>query len=454
MFIDTHCHLDFNQFSTDREKVILRAREEGIGAIINVGTSLEGSRRSLQLAKKHDFIYAAVGIHPHEAESFPMESWGELEELTDKEKVVAIGETGLDYFRNYSSRTSQKELFRRQIRLAIKANLPLFVHSREADEDTIGILKEEGANQGVLHCFSSPVEMAADCIRLGFYISIAGQVTYPASSQLRKAIQEIPTNRLLIETDAPFLTPEERRGKRNEPALIKHTAVELANLYGLSLNDIARITTTNAQQLFGIGEKQSNKIAYPIRDSLYLNITNRCTNNCVFCVRGFTDFVGGHNLKLSNESTQNEIIRSIINPASYKEIVFCGYGESLIRLDEVLHISRYLNKLNIPVRIVTNGHGNLIHRRNIVPELAGLVSAISISLNTENKEKYLSICRPQFGERTYEEVKKFILECKKHIPCVEVTALDMDEVNITECEKIARDTLGVEFRKRRYNHPG
>jgi TatD DNase family protein len=159
---------------------------------------------------------------------------------------------------------------------------------------------------------------------------------------------------------------------------------------------------------------------------------------------------------LSYEPTQDEIIQSIINPASYKEVVFCGYGEPLIRLDEVLHISRYLSKQSVSVRIVTNGHGNLIHRRNIVPGLAGLVSAVSVSLNTENKEKYLSICQPQFGERTYEEVKKFILECKKYIPRVEVTAMDMDMdgVNITECEKIARDELGVEFRKRRYNHPG
>lgn len=454
MFIDTHCHLDFNQFSADREKVIFKAHEEGIEAIINVGTSLEGSRRSLQLAKEHDSIYAAVGVHPHEAEKFPVDSWMELEGLTQGEKVVAVGETGLDYFRNYSSRTSQKELFRRQIKLAIKANLPLIVHAREADDETLGILKEEGASRGVLHCFSSTAEVARDSLRLGFYISIAGQVTYPTARQLREAIGEIPTNRLLIETDAPFLTPQERRGERNEPALIKHTAAEVAQLYGLSLKDIARITTLNAQQLFGIGKRESSKIAYPIRDSLYLNITNRCTNNCVFCVRSLTDFVCGHNLKLSHEPTQNEIIQSITNSASYKEVVFCGYGEPLIRLDEVLHISRYLRKRNVTIRIVTNGHGNLIHQRNIVPELAGLVSTVSISLNTENKEKYLSICRPQFGEGTYEEVKKFILECKKHIPRVEVTALDMDGVNITECEKIARDELGVSFRKRRHNHPG
>ncbi|MBT9131726.1 MAG: putative metal-dependent hydrolase YcfH [Syntrophomonadaceae bacterium] len=454
MFIDTHCHLDFDQFSADREKVIARAREENIKAIINVGTSLEGSRRSIQLAEKHALVYAAVGIHPHEAERFPAESWEKIERLVQEDKVVAVGETGLDYFRNYSSHTSQKELFRKQIKLAIEADLPLIVHSREADDETLGILREEGACRGVLHCFSSTREVAADCLQLGFYISIAGQVTYPAAKQLREVILRIPTNRLLIETDAPFLTPEQLRGGRNEPALIKYTAAELAQLYGLSLGDIARVTTLNAQQLFGIGKKQSGKIAYPIRDSLYLNITNRCTNNCVFCVRRITDFVCGHNLKLSHEPTQDEIIQSITNSASYKEVVFCGYGEPLIRLDEVLYVSRYLRERNIPVRIVTNGHGNLIHRRNIVPELAGMVSAISISLNAENKEKYLSICCPQSGEGTYEEVRKFILECKKYISRVEVTALDMDGVSITECERIARDELGVEFRERRYNHPG
>lgn len=432
----------------------MRAQQEDIEAIVNVGTSLERNYHSLQLAKEYKFIYAAVGIHPHEAENFPVKSWEEFEKLTQEEKVVAVGETGLDYFHNYSSRLSQEELFRKQIRLAINMGLPLIVHSRQADRETLGILKEEGAHRGVLHCFSSTKEIAKEYIQLGFYISFAGQITYPASGQLREAIQEIPTNRLLIETDAPFLAPEKRRGERNEPAFIKYTAARLAQLYKLSLNDIARITNTNAQQLFGIGKKQSDKIAYPIRDSLYLNITNRCTNNCIFCVRRFTDFVCGHNLKLSYEPPQDEIIQSIISPSSYKEIVFCGYGEPLIRLDEVLYISRYLSKRNVPVRIVTNGHGNLIHRRNIVPELAGLISAVSVSLNTENEEKYLSICRPQFGEGTYREVKKFILECKKYIPYVEVTALDMDGVNVAECEKIARDALEVEFRKRRYNHPG
>ncbi len=457
MLIDSHCHLDFDKFAGDREKVISRAREEGIELIINVGTSLERSKKSLQLAEKYTFIYAAVGIHPHEAEKVKQDDWQALENLSENDKVVAIGETGLDYYHNLAAKDKQKESFRRQIALGRKRKLPFIVHKREADEDTLSILKKEKAEEvgGVLHCFSGNLSLAQECLKLGFYISVAGQVTYPNAKNLREAVKKLPTDRLLIETDSPFLAPQAQRGKRNEPAFVRYVAEELACLHHLSREDISRITTRNAKHLLGIGEKkEKGKIAYPIRDSLYLNITNRCTNDCTFCVRYVTDFVRGHNLKLGLEPTTAEIIQALGNLQKHKGVVFCGYGEPLLRLDTVLEVSRYLKKEGIPVRIVTNGQGSLIQGRNIVPELAGLIEAISVSLNTEEKNKYFSLCRPQFGEKTYEKIKEFIRECKKHIPRVEATVLDMEGVNLSRCESIAREELGVEFRLRRYNHPG
>ncbi|NOX96712.1 MAG: YchF/TatD family DNA exonuclease [Nitrospirae bacterium] len=457
MLIDSHCHLDFGKFDGDRDGVISRAREEGIAFIINVGTSLERSKKSVELAEKHDFIYAAVGIHPHEAGKVKEDDYRILEKLAENGKVVAIGETGLDYYRNPAPKDKQKENFRRQIALAKKLRLPLIVHNREADGDTLSILKEEKAEKvkGILHCFSGSRVLAQECLELGFYISVAGQITYPNAESLREVVKDLPTDRLLVETDSPFLAPQPQRGKRNEPAFVKYVAEELARLHNLSREDICRITTLNTKYLLGIGErKEKSKIAYPIRDSLYLNITNRCTNNCTFCVRDFTDFVRGHNLKMEQEPAAEEIIQALGNPQGYKEVVFCGYGEPLLRLDTILEVSRYLKKEGVLVRIVTNGQGNLIHGKNIVPELAGLIEAVSVSLNAENGSKYFSLCHPEFGKNTYEKVKEFVRECKKYIPRVEVTVLDMEGVDVTRCEKIAREELGVEFRLRRYNHPG
>ncbi len=454
--IDSHCHLDFDKFAGDRDEVISRAREEGVELIVNVGTSLEGSKKSLELAEKYAFIYAAVGIHPHQAEKVKEDDYRILEGLAKNDKVVAIGETGLDYYHHLAAPEKQKENFRRQIALAKKRKLPLIIHNREADEDTLSILKEEKAEEvgGILHCFSGSRALAQECLELGFYISVAGQITYPNAQSLREAVKELPTDRLLLETDSPFLAPQAQRGKRNEPAFVRYIAEELARLHHLSREDIFRITTGNAKHFLGIGKEEESKIAYPIRDSLYLNITNRCTNDCTFCVRDVTNFVRGHNLKLGPEPTTAEIIQALRNSQDYKEVVFCGYGEPLLRLNTVLEVSRYLKKEGVPVRIVTNGQGNLIYKRNIVPELAGLIEAVSVSLNAEEESKYSSLCQPQFGEKTYEKIKEFVRECKKYIPRVEVTVLDMEGVDLAQCERIAREELGVEFRLRRYNHPG
>lgn len=192
-------------------------------------------------------------------------------------------------------------------------------------------------------------------------------------------------------------------------------------------------------------------ITYKIGKRLYLNITNRCTNNCIFCVRNKSKFIQGYDLSLDREPTAAEIIRAIDDPEIYQEIVFCGYGEPLLRLKEVLEVSRYLKNRGCWVRINTNGHGNLIHQRNIVPELAPVIAAISVSLNVDSEEKYLEICQPSFGPGTYQEVKEFILECKKYIPKIIVTVINLPQVDLKTCEIIVRQELGVDYKIRRYN---
>jgi len=456
MLIDTHAHLEMREFSDDRDDVIQRAREAGVEYIVTIGTTVESSRDAVMLADKYDFIYAAVGIHPHEVKDILHPAYEILRHFAQHKKVVAYGEVGLDYHYEHSPRTDQKRKFRDMLREARELGLPVIIHDRDAHEDTLQILSEEWSPElgGVMHCFSGDLEMANKVIEMGLSISVAGPVTFPKAESLREVVRQIPIEHLLIETDSPYLAPQAVRGKRNEPAYVRHTAAAIAAIKGLSFDDVARITSFNAMQLFGIGSISGRgRITYPIRNSLYLNITNRCTAACTFCVRYHTDFVKGHNLRLKDEPTAEEMIKEIGDPKRYAEIVFCGYGEPLLRLDVVKAVAADVKRRGGMVRVDTNGHANLIHKRNVLPELAGLVDAMSVSLNAQNAALYDKISQPKFGGITYEAVKDFIREAKKHVPDVTVTVVSLPEVDIEACRKIA-DGLGVKFRVREYNVVG
>jgi TatD DNase family protein len=451
--IDTHCHLDMKEFDADRDAVIRRARDAGFEALITVGSDLEGSKRALELSEQYDFIYAAIGIHPHDAKDFSEKIYSELLEWSKSDKVAAIGETGLDYHYDHSPREIQKEVFGRHLKLAGETGLPVVIHSREAEEDTLALLRASGVNRGVLHCFSGDAGMAEEAMEMGFYISIAGPVTFKKSAQLKEIVRLIPDDYLLAETDAPYLSPEPLRGKRNEPSYMEHTLRYIAGLREISFDDAARITTLNAKRLFGIGAiAEKAEIAYPIRDSLYLNITNRCTNLCSFCVKFRSDFVKGHRLRLGKEPTAEEIITAIGDPTRYREIVFCGYGEPLQRLETVKDVAAWVKKNNGRVRINTNGHANLIHGKDVLPELRGIVDSISISLDAHDAATYDSICRPVF-KNAYDEVVRFIREAKDHIPDVQATVVDLEGVDLEKCRSIC-ESLGVRFRIRKLDAVG
>ncbi|MDO9289216.1 MAG: YchF/TatD family DNA exonuclease [Thermodesulfovibrionales bacterium] len=482
--IDTHCHLEMDAFDPDREEVIQRAREAGIEAVVTVGSDLKGNIGSLELSREYDFIYSSVGIHPHDAKDFTedvydkIKKWatefriqntpsltlpprgggrggGEQSKVNSVQipKVVAIGETGLDYHYDNSPREIQREVFRKQLELAGELGLPVIIHSRESKKDTLEILKESGINRGVMHCFSGDMDMAERVMEMGLYISIAGPVTFKNAKNLGGIAKTIPDDYLLIETDAPYLTPEPLRGKRNEPAFVKHTAEKIAELRGISFEDIARITTLNAKRLFRIGGfPREGEITYKIRDSLYLNITNRCTNRCSFCVRFHTDYVKGHNLRLSDEPTEEELKTAIGDPSKYREVVFCGYGEPFLRLDLIKSLAMWIKEMGGNVRINTNGHGNLIHRRNVLPELKGAVDSISVSLDAHDEETYNRICAPAF-KNAFHEIILFMREAKKYIPDIQATVVEMAGVDIEKCRKIT-DELGIKLRVRKLDVVG
>ncbi|MBI5639432.1 MAG: YchF/TatD family DNA exonuclease [Nitrospirae bacterium] len=441
------------QFDLDRDEVIRRAQEAGFEALITVGSDLAGAAECLRLAEKYDSVYASIGIHPHDAKDFSEDMLAELRQWSKSKKVVAIGETGLDYHYDHSPRQTQREVFRSQLLLAREAGLPAIIHSREARQDTLDILRESEITRGVLHCFSGDMDMAEEALAMGLYLSLAGPVTFKKSVQLQEIARVIPDDYLLIETDAPYLSPEPLRGRRNEPSYMIHTAAFIAGLRGITIEDLARITTLNAKRLFGIGQiPQQAEIAYRIRDSLYLNITNRCTNRCSFCIKFHSDFVKGHRLRLSHEPSAEEIKKEIGDPSLYSEVVFCGYGEPLQRLDAVKQIASWVKERHGRVRINTNGHANLIHNRDVLPELKGIVDSISVSLDAQDEDTYNRICSPAY-KNAYPEVLRFIKQAREVIPSVQVTVVELEGVDIEKCRQIAEE-LGVKIRIRKLDVVG
>jgi TatD DNase family protein len=253
--VDSHAHLDFKQFAPDREQVLQRALDVGVKLIINIGFDLQSSLESIKLAEKYSFIYAVVGIHPHDAAHAPAHYLQELENLARHPKVVALGEMGLDFFRDRSPRATQKKIFREQLRLAQKMNLPVVIHDRDAHEEVVKIMLEEGLPEraGVMHCFSGDLGLARQVLKMGLYISIAGPVTYPKNNRLSQVAAWVPKEKLLVETDSPFLTPAPLRGKRNEPCNVAFTVEKVAALRGVTPEEIGRICLDNTKKLFSIG---------------------------------------------------------------------------------------------------------------------------------------------------------------------------------------------------------
>lgn len=254
MLFDTHVHLNDDQFNDDLEEVIGRAKEAGVEHMVVVGFNRKTVKKALQLVDEYDFLYASVGWHPVDAIDMTEEDLVWLEEQARHPKVVAYGEIGLDYHWDKSPKDIQQKVFRKQIRLAKKLRLPLIIHNREATEDIVQILKEEDAKEagGIMHCFSGSAEMANECLALNFYISLGGPVTFKNAKKPKKVAVEVPLDRLLIETDCPYLAPHPYRGKRNEPAYVKLVAEQIAELKGISYEDVARATAENAKRLFGI----------------------------------------------------------------------------------------------------------------------------------------------------------------------------------------------------------
>ena len=478
-WVDTHCHLHRAEFDADRDEVVKRAVEAGALALLDPATDLASNRAVVELARRHPQVYAAIGVHPHDARELTPEGLAEMERLAAEEKVAAVGEIGLDYYRELCPRDIQKESFRKLLRFAHELGKPVILHCRQEEgagasgqggqayRDLFDILKEtlKPPIRGLLHCFSGDRAAAEEGLDLGLYLSFAGNLTFTKADPLRAVAKEVPLERVVLETDAPFMAPQGRRGRRNEPAYLDELVGIWAKLKDLKPKDVARITSVNAFQLFGIGPApRRGKVAYPIRNSLYLNLTNACTDRCVFCAlsdeqfwkgEGTSPFVKGHHLRMVRDPSAEEILADAGDPSGYEEIVFCGYGEPAIRLKILTEVGRRLKEKGAKwIRLNTNGHGNLIHKRPIAAELKGAVDEVSVSLNTPDAQQYLEICRPVYGLETYDSIKEFIRQCRDAGLKVVATAVAMPGVDVEACRRVAVEELKVGYRVRTYDDVG
>lgn len=263
MIIDTHAHLDFEQFDDDRDAVVKRAKAAGVGRLINVGTTLERSRQAVELADQYPNVWAAVGIHPHDAQTATEAAIEELKALAVGKRVVAVGEIGFDFhYKDGPDELAQEQAFFAQGEVAIEAGLPIIVHSRDAEELSLRHLSEHAdlaladnphrREPGVVHCFTGSGEFAEQALKLGYLVSFTAPITYPKNDSLREVVKAVPMEKMMVETDCPFLPPVDQRGKRNEPANVVGTVATIAELKGISPDEVAMATTTNAERLFGL----------------------------------------------------------------------------------------------------------------------------------------------------------------------------------------------------------
>lgn len=458
---DSHAHLDFPDFGHDLDAVIQRAKEARVFFINTIATRLTHVGSLIDICERFPNVFTSVGIHPHYSEEVEDASVEAIVMAGNHEKVIAVGETGLDFHYDSSARSVQDVVFRNHIQAAKVLDLPLVIHSREAEAATQHIMAEEGmpARGGVLHCFTGSLAMAEWGLSRGLYLSFSGVLTFRNGEPLRQVARQVPLDRLLIETDAPYLAPVPQRGRRNEPAFVVRIAETLADLHGLSLEQIAAITTENYLRLFQppiktVPVKKKPTLVYAIDKGLYINISRGCTLHCQFCPKWVAPVVHAYDLTLHYNPSAKEILQAMGDFSSYQEIVFCGYGEPTLRLETLLTVAREVKKRSlIRIRLNTDGLANRVYRKDVTPRFQGLIDAVSVSLNAQNEDTYNLCCRPGL-QRSYQSVLDFLVAVQVFVPEVTATVVQgVEGVDIKACQEIA-ERLGVKFRTRTLNQVG
>ncbi|MDA1196124.1 MAG: YchF/TatD family DNA exonuclease [Planctomycetota bacterium] len=461
--VDSHCHLTWDSFDEDRDDVLARMRAEGVAQAIVVATSVENAAQCAALCEGREGLYPTVGIHPNDVPEDVEAALQALDEALYGGGFVAVGETGLDYYRDNTVAEVQQRSFRHHCLRALENDLPVIVHIRDREgswqafDDVGDIIEEHPGLRGVIHCYTGDPAHATRYRAAGFYISFAGILTFPKGENVREAARSVPIEETLVETDAPFLAPVPKRGKRNEPTFVAHTARALAELKGLSEADVRRITTRNARRLFRLpAEETAGPPTYRIRNSLYVNLTNACDARCTFCPRTHDDFeVKGHDLRRAKDPRFEEIVAAIEDPTAYDEIVFCGFGEPTLRMETLKQVAAWVHERGGRTRLNTNGHADLINRRPTAPELVGLIDVVSVSLNAQDRETFERHCPSAFSPDGFTPMLAWIRAAHAAGLVVVCTAVGgLEGVDMAACQRLAEDELGVGWRARTLSEVG
>lgn len=453
---DTHAHLEHDDFAADVAAVVERARAARVRYVVVPVCAAADAPRGLELARRFDGVYFAAALHPncglHLDDGQAAGIRAALTRGRDEGLAVAVGECGLDYHYMALPRYEQLELLRWHLALAGELGLPIILHQREAEEDIRRVLEEAGVppRGAVLHCFSGSREYYGWARAQGLLVSFTGNVTFDANARKRRGIfANLDLASTMLETDAPYMTPAPHRGKRNEPAYLPLVAGALSARTGAAPEDVCAETTLAARSFFGLPPDFGGAITYRLRDSLYLNVTNRCTNSCGFCVREWAPGVGGHDLRLHMEPSAAEVLAAVGDPAAYDEVVFCGYGEPTLRWEAVKEVARGVKARGGKVRLDTNGSANLTQGRDVAADMAGLFDKVSVSVNAANAADYERLCRPAFGPAMWPALEEFVAGAKRAVGEVAITAVAAPGVDAEAVKDLAR-TWGVGFRLRRH----
>ncbi len=470
VFFDTHCHLESPRFDPDREAVIARARAAGV-SMLTLGTDPASSKAALRIAREHEGVHAAVGLFPYYAAEASAEDLSRLEAWTDRPEVVAIGEVGLDYVNATADARTQRALLEPQLELALAKDLAVCLHARKSESDLLEAVRPYCARglRAVWHCFVSGKKTLRRhrdrAAEMGLWFGISGMVTWEEEMKpLREAVRGIPAEKLLLDTDSPYLLPRPKTLERNEPAQCVRIAEALAELRACPLGEMAALTARNARALLKLESPASSAasaagsaqargaeptLAYAIGHRLYLNVTSRCNADCLFCHRRSEPVVRGHDLTIAHEPSAEALVRAAGEVSAVQEVVFCGFGEPTLRLETVKETARALRPRARRLRLNTNGLGSLHHGRDVAVELAPLLDAASISLNTADPGQYKRLCRPEGGDAAFPAACDFVRACVREGLETTCTAIDLPEVDAEAVRALAM-SLGASFRLRAF----
>ncbi len=415
---DSHCHLHFSHFEEDLAKVVEDSREAGISHILIPSIDVETAEISANIAERYN-LYSAAAFHPeHLPEEEHEESeWLALKRILLRPRTIAVGETGLDYHHKTFSPEKQHRWFQQHIELAEATGYPLIVHSRGAEEEVLKQLPESLSIPVILHCWGGNESLTDNAVSREFYIGVDGPLTYKKNRKLRDLIRRIPRDKLLVETDSPFLPPEPFRGKRNEPAYCRSIVLQVRELWGadMSIEKTSYILWENAMRAYQLHpENRKADIVYRYGESLYVNITSRCQNSCNFCIRNSVDGLDGYHLKHLHDPPEKLVLSTIeaLPIEGFKELVFCGFGEPTLRSDLLMRCAEATRSRGVKTRLNTNGLCTSFLDSQQVTNLLQCFDSVSISLNASGAKEYNRIS-PSTVPDSWEHLMKFIKLAKR-----------------------------------------